>query len=523
MKIAHPAPFYRLLYAQLWLLAAVASLWLHWHVIATGSYLTHDYPLGKTWWYVLEWVLRLTVLPILTSLLFATASFVLDRKMFTGLSLLAGPAIVVAQMLVFETTTYQQWIVIGAALLAAAHYLPKFRTYWATLMFWMNQSDQREQVLSEYNDNIHSLVTALSADQEHLLPEELAEFQSLHPDDEDFHHIFAPSTQEAKSELHATIHRLSQFLKAAYRRRDEPIARRRRTLKKRQTQLRPLYEAHCKKNQESYGRYVWSLGFDLFEQQLPTADRWRVLSSDKINFYADSVQQFFVDSATETGGEAANVRTRTENLLRIHYMKHIKLVGQHLDRSQLSELLAEARQLDDVNEYVDHILAIHNRISVLSIRQKLMNYYQKYAAVLSDNLPRSEFDRQLDELINHEYALKLVESHEEELRTTLETFTEKTREEIERREELLTQQRRQELRVRFEAVLLSNLQRLQHLTAEIKEAERADITPTDRHDFITDCKRDIDSVESQLAVFRDEDPDLFDEIRQQLDQPVVAA
>jgi len=522
MKPAHPAPFIRLFYAQLWLLAAIFSLWLHWHAVGIESYLTQYYPEGETWWNVLEWVLRLTVLPLLTSLLFAAASFVLDRKLFTGLSLLAGPVIAVARMLVFETATYQQWIVGGVAFLAVVHYFSKIRTYWATLMFWMDRPAQREQVLEEYNDNICSLVTALNAVQEHLLPEELAEFQSLHPDDGDFHHIFAPSVREAKEELQTTIERLNRFLRLAHRRQNEPIARRRRTLRKRQTQLLPLYETHCKKNQESYGRFVWSLSFDLFEGQ-PTADQWRVLSSDKINHYADSVQQFFVDSATETGGEAANVRTRTENLLRIHYMKHSKLVGQNLSRDQLNELLTEARELDDVNEYVDHILAIQDRISVLSIRQKLVNDYQKYAAVLSDNLPRQEFDRQLDELINHEYPLKLVKSHEEELRTVLDTFTEKTREEIERRENMLEKQRRQELRVRFEAILLSNLQRLQHLTAEIKEAERAAITPTDRHDFITDCQRDMDHVESQLAVFREEDPDLFDEVRQQLGQPVVAA
>jgi len=73
--------------------------------------------------------------------------------------------------------------------------------------------------------------------------------------------------------------------------------------------------------------------------------------------------------------------------------------------------------------------------------------------------------------------------------------------------------------------LLSNLQKLQHLTAEIKEAERAAITPTDRHDFVTDCQRDMerdmDHVESQLLVFREENPKLFDEVRSQLDQPEV--
>ncbi len=523
MKSAHPAPFYRLFYAQLWLLAAIFSLWLHWHVIATGSYLTHDFPQGETWWHVLEWVLRLTVLPVLTSLLFAAASFVLDRKMFTGLSLLAGPATVVARLLVFETTTYQQWIVGGAAVLAGGHYLSKIRTYWATLMFWMNRSAQREQVLSEYNDNIRSLVTALSAAQEHLLPEELAEFQSLSPDDDDFHHIFAPSVGEAKEELRTTIQRLNRFLKVAHRRRDEPLARSRRTLEKRRTQLRPLYEAHCKKNQESYGRYVWSLGYDLFERQQPTADQWRLLSSDKINFYADSVQQFFVDSATETGGEAANVKTRTENLLRVHYMKHVKLVAQHFDRNQFNELLAEARELDDVKEYVDHILSIQDRISILAIRQRLVNYYQKYAVVLAEHLPRDEFDRQLDELMKLDFPLKLVESHEEELRAVLDKFTEKTREEIERCQELVEEQRRQKQQVRFETALPPNLQRLQYLTAEIEEADRAPMTPTDRHDYITDCRREMDLVESQLSVFREEDPELFDEVRSQLEQPVVAA
>ncbi len=522
MKPAHPIPFYRLVYAQLWLLAAIFSLWLHWHVIATGSYLTHSYPSGERWWNVLEWVLRLTILPLVTSLLFAAASFVLDRKLFTGLSLLAGPVIVVARMLVFETTTYQQWIVGGAAILAGGHYLSRIRTYWATLMLWVNRSDQREQMLDQYNNNIYSLVTAISAVQDYLLPEELAEFQSLCPDDDDFHHIFAPTAQEAKEEFHVAIQRLNRLLKSAHRRRDEPIARRRRTLQKRRTQLRPLYEAHCKKNQESYGRHVWTLGFDLFEEQ-PTADQWQVMSSDKINHYADSVQQFFVDSATETGGEAANVRTRTENLLRIHYAKHVQLVGHDLSRDQLQGLLVEARELDDMNEYVDHLLEIQNRITITAIRQRLVNYYQEFAAVLAENLPQVEFERQLDELIKPEFPLKFIESHEEELQAILDKFTERTREEIERHEKLREGQRRQELRVKFETILLPNLQKLQQWAAEIEESERAAITPTDRHDSITFCRREMDHIESQLAIFREEDPDLFDEVRQQLEQPVVAA